>query len=204
MCRLAKLAMARWPTGATSCAPRTSSPTTTSSGCRTSSQATAVRRWRRRRLTSMMDAGRAERSGRRHRHGPHHRRDLRRMRSSAISRAPRITTATWTSRSPAPRRHHRPADGHRVTGITSEIMREALEQARAGRVHILGNGRDAGHAAHECLVGSRSRIVTIKIPAGQIRDVIGPGGKMIRRSSSARASSIDVEYDVPGQRRVGR
>jgi polyribonucleotide nucleotidyltransferase len=83
----------------------------------------------------------------------------------------------------------------KVTGITSEIMREALEQARAGRVHILGKMAETLFEARKSVSSIAPRIVTIKIPVDKIRDVIGPGGKMIRSIIERTGVKIDVEDD---------
>jgi polyribonucleotide nucleotidyltransferase len=83
----------------------------------------------------------------------------------------------------------------KVTGITSEIMREALEQARAGRLHILGKMAETLGEARKSVSSIAPRIVTIKIPVDKIRDVIGPGGKMIRSIIERTGVKIDVEDD---------
>jgi polyribonucleotide nucleotidyltransferase len=83
----------------------------------------------------------------------------------------------------------------KVTGITSEIMREALEQARAGRVHILGKMAETLGTPRTSVSSIAPRIVTIKIPVDKIRDVIGPGGKMIRSIIERTGVKIDVEDD---------
>jgi len=83
----------------------------------------------------------------------------------------------------------------KVTGITSEIMREALEQARTGRVHILGKMAETLGEARKSVSSIAPRIVTIKIPVDKIRDVIGPGGKMIRSIIERTGVKIDVEDD---------
>ena len=83
----------------------------------------------------------------------------------------------------------------KVTGITSEIMREALEQARAGRVHILGKMAETLAESRKSVSSIAPRIVTIKIPVDKIRDVIGPGGKMIRSIIERTGVKIDVEDD---------
>ncbi len=81
----------------------------------------------------------------------------------------------------------------KVTGITAEIMREALEQARAGRVHILGKMAETLAEPRKSVSSIAPRIVTIKIPVDKIRDVIGPGGKMIRSIIERTGVKIDVE-----------
>ncbi|HEU4692992.1 MAG TPA: polyribonucleotide nucleotidyltransferase [Vicinamibacterales bacterium] len=81
----------------------------------------------------------------------------------------------------------------KVTGITSEIMAKALEQARAGRMHILGEMGKTLEATRGNMSMFAPRIITIKIPVDKIRDVIGPGGKMIRSIIERTGVKIDVE-----------
>jgi polyribonucleotide nucleotidyltransferase len=83
----------------------------------------------------------------------------------------------------------------KVTGITADIMREALEQARAGRMHILGKMAETLSESRNSVSPIAPRIVTIKIPVDKIRDVIGPGGKMIRSIIERTGVKIDVEDD---------
>src|SRR5204862_3157214 len=81
----------------------------------------------------------------------------------------------------------------KVTGINSEIMAKALEQARAGRMHILGEMAKTIGATRGNMSDYAPRIITIKIPVDKIRDVIGPGGKMIRSIIERTGVKIDVE-----------
>ncbi|MGH9312188.1 MAG: polyribonucleotide nucleotidyltransferase [Vicinamibacterales bacterium] len=83
----------------------------------------------------------------------------------------------------------------KVTGITTDIMRKALEQARQGRLYILDKMREALSAPRGNISAYAPRIVTIKIPVDKIRDVIGPGGKMIRSIIDRTGVKIDVEDD---------
>jgi len=83
----------------------------------------------------------------------------------------------------------------KVTGITTEVMRKALEQARQGRMHILGKMREAIETHRTNISQHAPRIVTIRIPVDKIRDVIGPGGKMIRSIIERTGVKIDVEDD---------
>ena len=83
----------------------------------------------------------------------------------------------------------------KVGGITTEVMRKALEQARRGRLHILGKMKDALAASRQSISAFAPRIVTIRIPVDKIRDVIGPGGKMIRSIIERTGVKIDVEDD---------
>ncbi len=81
----------------------------------------------------------------------------------------------------------------KVTGINSEIMAKALEQARAGRMHILGEMAKTLGSSRTDMSTFAPRIITIKIPVDKIRDVIGPGGKMIRSIIERTGVKIDVE-----------
>jgi len=81
----------------------------------------------------------------------------------------------------------------KVTGINSEIMAKALEQARAGRMHILGEMAKTIGTTRGNMSDYAPRIITIKIPVDKIRDVIGPGGKMIRSIIERTGVKIDVE-----------
>jgi polyribonucleotide nucleotidyltransferase len=81
----------------------------------------------------------------------------------------------------------------KVTGINSEIMAKALEQARAGRMHILGEMAKTLGDTRVDMSQFAPRIITIKIPVDKIRDVIGPGGKMIRSIIERTGVKIDVE-----------
>ena len=81
----------------------------------------------------------------------------------------------------------------KVTGINSEIMAKALEQARVGRMHILGEMAKTLQNTRGNMSMFAPRIITIKIPVDKIRDVIGPGGKMIRSIIERTGVKIDVE-----------
>src|SRR5476649_1012648 len=83
----------------------------------------------------------------------------------------------------------------KVGGITTEVMRKALDQARNGRLHILGKMKEALGASRQSISLFAPRIVTIRIPVDKIRDVIGPGGKMIRSIIERTGVKIDVEDD---------
>ncbi len=83
----------------------------------------------------------------------------------------------------------------KVTGINSEVMSKALDQARAGRMHILGEMAKTLGAPRASMSMFAPRIITIKIPVDKIRDVIGPGGKMIRSIIERTGVKIDVEDD---------
>ncbi len=83
----------------------------------------------------------------------------------------------------------------KVTGINADIMREALQQARTGRLHILGKMAETLSEGRKSVSAYAPRIVSIKIPVDKIRDVIGPGGKMIRSIIERTGVKIDVEDD---------
>ncbi|HEY8537116.1 MAG TPA: polyribonucleotide nucleotidyltransferase [Vicinamibacterales bacterium] len=83
----------------------------------------------------------------------------------------------------------------KVSGITADIMREALEQARAGRLYILEKMAETISRPRETVSAYAPRIVSIKIPVEKIRDVIGPGGKTIRSIIDRTGVKIDVEDD---------
>src|SRR6266849_6537819 len=83
----------------------------------------------------------------------------------------------------------------KVSGITTDVMKKALEQARQGRMHILQKMREALPASRQNISNFAPRIVTIRIPVDKIRDVIGPGGKMIRSIIERTGVKIDVEDD---------
>jgi polyribonucleotide nucleotidyltransferase len=83
----------------------------------------------------------------------------------------------------------------KVSGISSDVMRAALTQAKAGRMHILGLMQQSLPATRLNMSAYAPRIVSIKIPVDKIRDVIGPGGKMIRSIIEKTGVKIDVEDD---------
>jgi polyribonucleotide nucleotidyltransferase len=83
----------------------------------------------------------------------------------------------------------------KVSGITAEVMTKALAQAHAGRMHILEKMAAAISAPRQSISKFAPRIVTIRIPVDKIRDVIGPGGKMIRSIIERTGVKIDVEDD---------
>jgi polyribonucleotide nucleotidyltransferase len=83
----------------------------------------------------------------------------------------------------------------KVAGITLEIMRKALEQARRGRLFILDKMLATLRESRQNVSAYAPRIVTIRIPVDKIRDVIGPGGKMIRSIIERTGVKIDVEDD---------
>jgi len=83
----------------------------------------------------------------------------------------------------------------KITGITEEIMNVALNQARDGRMHILGEMAKAIGTARAELGEHAPRIETIKIPTDKIREVIGSGGKVIREIVEKTGAKIDISDD---------
>ena len=83
----------------------------------------------------------------------------------------------------------------KITSITPEIMKIALEQAKAGRHHILGEMAKALTVAREGVNEHAPRITTIHIPKDKIREVIGSGGKVIREICETTGAKIDIEDD---------
>src|SRR6202158_3557229 len=81
----------------------------------------------------------------------------------------------------------------KVAGITPQIMREALAQAKRGRLHILGKMEEVITAGREKISDFAPRFYTVQIPVDKIRDLIGPGGKMIRSIVEQTGVKIDVE-----------
>ena len=83
----------------------------------------------------------------------------------------------------------------KITGITEEIMKTALDQAREGRLHILEEMNKALESARESVSENAPRITTISIPKDKIREVIGTGGKVIREICEVTGAKIDIEDD---------
>jgi polyribonucleotide nucleotidyltransferase len=83
----------------------------------------------------------------------------------------------------------------KIPGVTSRIMAEALDQALKGRLHIMEKIVEAIPAARPEISQFAPRIYTMKIPTDKIRDVIGPGGKMIRSIIEQTGVKIDVSDD---------
>ncbi len=81
----------------------------------------------------------------------------------------------------------------KISGLTGQIMREAMEQARRGRMFLLDKMDEALPAPREERSKHAPQIRTIQIPTDKIRDLIGPGGKTIRGIVEATAVKIDVD-----------
>ncbi len=83
----------------------------------------------------------------------------------------------------------------KVEGITPEIMRVALDQAKSGRLHILGEMNKVISSARETMSEWAPSIITLKIDPEKIRDVIGKGGAVIRQITEETGTTIDIEND---------
>ena len=83
----------------------------------------------------------------------------------------------------------------KIAGISEEIMTTALEQANAGRLHILGEMNKGLAESREEVGEFAPRIETMKIPVDKIRDVIGTGGKVIREIVDTTGARVSVEDD---------
>ncbi len=83
----------------------------------------------------------------------------------------------------------------KIEGITIEVMRTALQQAKDGRLHILGKMLETLAEPRKNLSTFAPRIITMKINTDKIKDVIGSGGKVIRSIVEQTGAKIDIEDD---------
>jgi polyribonucleotide nucleotidyltransferase len=83
----------------------------------------------------------------------------------------------------------------KISGVNRDIMGQALRQAKEGRLHILGVMNAALPAARTNVSGHAPRIITLRVKPDKIREIIGPGGKVIRGIIEATGVKIDVEDD---------
>jgi len=83
----------------------------------------------------------------------------------------------------------------KITSITADIMKIALEQAREGRLHILGEMAKAIQGNRSEVAATAPRITVITVPKEKIREVIGTGGKVIRDIVEQSGAKIDIEDD---------
>ena len=83
----------------------------------------------------------------------------------------------------------------KIDGITTEIMRKALEQAKEGRLHILGKMADAFPEPRKEMSDYAPRIISFSMDPSKIRDVIGKGGATIRAITEETGASIDITDD---------
>ncbi len=83
----------------------------------------------------------------------------------------------------------------KIAGITQDIMQTALDQAKGGRMHILGEMNKALDSSRSGLAEHAPKIETMQIPTDKIRDVIGSGGKVIRQIVEETGAKVDVNDD---------
>ncbi|MGH7767316.1 MAG: polyribonucleotide nucleotidyltransferase [Candidatus Binatia bacterium] len=83
----------------------------------------------------------------------------------------------------------------KISGVTREVMREALYQAKEGRLHILGEMEKTISTPRSDLSSHAPRIITLKVRPEKIREIIGPGGKVIRGIVEETGVKMDVEDD---------
>ena len=83
----------------------------------------------------------------------------------------------------------------KIAGVSSELMIKALDQARAGRIHILGKMKECLDAPRGEISPYAPRIYTIKIDVDKIREVIGQGGKVIREIQTTSGAEIEIQDD---------
>lgn len=83
----------------------------------------------------------------------------------------------------------------KITSITKEIFEKALDQAKAGRMHILSKMSEAISKSRDGVSDTAPQMQTIQIPTDKIREVIGTGGKVIRGIIETTGASVDIEDD---------
>lgn len=83
----------------------------------------------------------------------------------------------------------------KITSITKDIMKTALEQARDGRLHILGEMAKALESGRPNISDNAPKVSTLTVPKEKIRDVIGSGGKVIRDISETSGARVDIADD---------
>ena len=111
-------------------------------------------------------------------------------------KASKMPSAIWISRWPAlPTGITALQMDIKISGVTSEILKQALEQARRARLFVLERMLEAIPEPRAELSPYAPRIMTMEIPVDKIRDVIGPGGKVIRKIIDETGVSIDIEDD---------
>jgi polyribonucleotide nucleotidyltransferase len=81
----------------------------------------------------------------------------------------------------------------KIAGLDKSIMEQAMQQAKEGRMHILGEMNKALDTPRSELSKHAPRIITMKVPTDKIRDIIGPGGKVIRGIIDKCGVSVDID-----------
>src|SRR5207253_2960723 len=83
----------------------------------------------------------------------------------------------------------------KISGVNRDVMRQALYQAKEGRMHILGIMNSTLSSHRTTVSGHAPRIISLKVRPEKIREIIGPGGKVIRGIIEATGVKMDVEDD---------
>ncbi len=83
----------------------------------------------------------------------------------------------------------------KIAGITREIMKTALDQAKGGRMHILGEMAKGLDGTRDSLAANAPQMEIIKVPSDKIRDVIGSGGKVIRGIVDESGAKVNIDDD---------
>jgi polyribonucleotide nucleotidyltransferase len=83
----------------------------------------------------------------------------------------------------------------KITSITEDIMQVALAQARDGRLHILGEMSKEMTASRDAVSANAPRITVVQVPKDKIREIIGPGGKVIREICEVTGAKVDIDDD---------
>jgi polyribonucleotide nucleotidyltransferase len=83
----------------------------------------------------------------------------------------------------------------KITGVDKQILTDALTQAREGRIHILGEMAKTLQGPRSDISKYAPKITTIRIPVARIKDVIGPGGKVIKDIIARTGATIDIQDD---------
>ena len=84
----------------------------------------------------------------------------------------------------------------KVDGLSRELLTTALDQARTGRLHILAEMAKTMDTARAEMSEHAPRIENIEVPGDKIRDIIGPGGKMIREIQATSGAQVDIDEDL--------
>jgi polyribonucleotide nucleotidyltransferase len=83
----------------------------------------------------------------------------------------------------------------KIAGVSGDLMKQALNQAREARLHVLQKMEDALNQPRDSVSKYAPRIYTLKIDVEKIRDVIGPGGKVVREIQNKTGAEVDIEDD---------
>lgn len=81
----------------------------------------------------------------------------------------------------------------KVDGLSMDLLAEALEQARKGRLHILGEMKKALEGARETVADNAPRFIQYKVASSKIREIIGPGGKVVKGIQAETGAKVEIE-----------